>query len=274
MDELLNLIEELTPTELSKATQLLKLIKEKKNDFTKLNKERKEDAEKDIKYNLKVLQSLPYNIEEDYFQKHQFRKQDFYNTILRLNSLSNCLLELTNLLANSSDETTKKELPLLSKKINFAIEQIENTHHTINWVPLDPTEPNHFNSLIETTNVIQTLNWRALALYLVLIKQRLTHLFNQVTLDKITATQASISKYSLVIRRTETSYLKGTHFCSSVVVDEFGTTKDHDFKEDLISYLTTELIPSINNHISTLTFNWTDQWPTEDDEDEDEDDDD
>lgn len=271
MDELLNLIEELTPTELSKTTQLLKLIKEKKNDFAKINQERKEDAEKDLKYNLKLLQSLPYNIEEDYFKYHQFRKKDFYDTILRLNSLSNCLLELTNLLANSSDENTRDELPLLSQKINFAIDQIENTHNTSKWTGLDPTEPNHFNSLIETTNVIQTLNWRALALYLVLIKQRLTNIFNQVTLDKITATQASISKYSLVIKRTETSYLKGSHFCSSVEVDEFGTTKDRSFKEDLIRYLTTELIPSINNHISTLTFNWTDQWLIEDDEDEDDD---
>lgn len=260
MDELLNFLDKLKPTELSKVTQLLKLIEEKKNDFVKLNKERKEDTKKGLEYNLKLLQTLPYNIKDNYYRKHQFRKQDFYNTILQLTSLSNYFLELTRLLEISNDENIKNKLQQLSEKINFTIKQIENTHNTHNWIGLDPTEPNCFNSLIEIIRPTDTINYRALALYLVLTKQRLSHLFNRVTIDKITTTQPP---FSLVIKQTVINYLKDIPYCTSVVVDEFGTIKDHSFREDLIQYLIKEIIPLINNIISDLTFFWTDQYPIE-----------
>lgn len=267
--ELLKLIKEFTPSELEKATQFLKTIKEANSDlnqnlFFAKNKEEKQPLE----HNLEIFKSLPTNIEEKYFEKHHYNNQAFFDTISNLCTLSSIATELTRWLSISNDSNTADRIPLLVRKINHIIKTIEDIHHTDNTEQLDPINTEQFKPLVEITRPNNTLSFKSLALYLILIKQRLTHLFSRVTLDKITVTSVSVFPQSMVVTRTTTSYLEDAPYTTSVLTDDFGTTKDNSFKHDLIWYITTEFIPAINSHIGTLTFQWAEIWkPDEDEED-------
>jgi len=267
--ELLKLIKELTPSELEKATQLLKTLKEANSD---LNQDlffiKSKEEKQPLKHNLEIFKNLPSNIEEKYFEKHHYNNQAFFDTISNLCSLLNIATELTRWLSISNISNAADNIPLLVKKINHIIKTIEDIHHTDNTEQLDPTDTEQFKPLIEITKPNHTISFKALALYLILIKQRLIHLFSRVTLDEITVTSVSIFPQSMVVTRTTTSYLEDAPYTTSVLIDDFGTTKDNSFKHDLIWYITTEFIPSVNAHISALTFQWADIWKPDEDEDE------
>ena len=187
---------------------------------------------------------------------------------MNLCTLSSIATELMRWLSISNDRNTADRIPLLVRKINNHIKIIEDIHNTNHNKWLDQTNTEQFKPLIEITRPNNTLSFKALALYLILIKQRLIHLFNRVTLDQITVTSSSLFPKSMVVRKTTTSYLKDEPYATSVLIDEFGTTKDNSFKDDLIWYITTEFIPSVNSKISNLTFQWADIWkPDEDEED-------
>ena len=267
--ELLKLIKEFTPSELEKATQFLKTIKEANSDLNQnLFFAKSKEEKQPLEHNLEIFKSLPTNIEEKYFEKHNYSNQAFFDTISNLCTLSSIAAELTRWLSVSNDSNTADRIPLLVRKINHIIKTIEDIHHTDNTEQLDPTNAEQFKPLFDTTKINQPINLQSLALYLILIKQRLTHLFSRITLDKISVTSVSIFPQSMVITRTTTSYLEDAPYSTSVLTDDFGTTKDNSFKHDLIWYVTTEFIPAINSRIGTLTFQWADIWkPDEDEED-------
>lgn len=267
--ELLKLIKELTPSELEKATQLLKTLKEANSDLNQDLFSIKNKEEQPLEHNLKIFKNLPENIDEKYFEKHHYSNQVFFDTISNLCTLSSIATELTRWLSISNDRNTADAIPLLVRKINHHIKIIEDIHNTNHTKWLYPTNTEQFKSLIEITKPNNTLSFKALALYLILIKQRLTHLFNRVTLDQITVTSSSLFPKSMVVRRTTTSYLEDEPYSTSVLIDEFGTTKDNSFKHDLIWYITTEFIPSVNAKISTLTFQWADIWKLDENEEDD-----
>lgn len=268
--ELLKLIKELTPSELEKATQLLKTLKEANSDLNQnLFFIKNKEEEQPLKYNLEIFKNLPENIEEKYFEKHLYNNETFFGTISNLCSISNIATELTRWLSISNDSNTADRIPLLVRKINHSIKIIEEIHHTSNTEQLDPTNTEQFKPLVEITRPNHTFSFKALALYLILIRQRLIHLFNRVTLDKITVTSSSLFPESMVVTRTTTSYLEDKPYMTSILTDDFGTTKGNSFKDDLIWYITTEFIPSIIAKISNLTFQWTDIWKSDEDEEDD-----
>lgn len=228
MNNLINEIQNLNETQLTKLTNFLQTVKTDKSL---------------LQQNLEILESPPKNLPPEFYKTEFFQQHKLFKTIFFLTKLNYHYSQVAHFFGTNVTEIEDPEELLTEYLYNinteiYNLETVLETNHT-NQLTVEPEVYEELEHIYTNNN---TISPKSVSIFLVLTLLRLKHLFDNTTLNSISTNVPRPGQFQIT---TETN--------NGITITDFNKRRN-TFSEDIVDLILKEIILQIDLTIQNLIY--------------------